>query len=400
MTKLLTGILGFLLILAKVSCTEEDACRELPDGSPDLACTSFQVGIAVDYDQFPYPTKCTAQENVRMEQRLASHIISLADDYYMTNDITLTPFLEIEPADIHLESLSNRVCQSFAVHARTTITFAGVRSTIHGGDVGVSPGTAITGAYQFEDGGARQGNSGDFAAHALTAHADALAIREDATNIAIEIGGKTFTPGTYRSGSAINIAYGTVVTLDGLNQPNPVFLFQAGTTLITAAGTSFILKNGASAENVVWALGTAATLGASSVVEGSILAGTAITFGTGSELRGCALAGSAVTFASQGSIEVTEQNRNRELYWGGEFFYFVSAHMSCISCGRDDGDGRARRLRTSVDTEFECYMSEMLTLAMRLEVRESGEEAGCFGNWNYMEIVFQEKTRSNLRGGQ
>jgi hypothetical protein len=120
--------------------------------------------------------------------------------------------------------------------------------------------------------------------------------------MAIEMGGQTFTPGTYRSGSAINFAHGTVVTLDGLNQPNPQFLFIAGSTLVTAADTKFILTNGAKAEHVVWALGTAATLGARSVVEGSILAGTAITFGSQSVLHGCALAQSAVTFESQGYV--------------------------------------------------------------------------------------------------
>jgi hypothetical protein len=110
----------------------------------------------------------------------------------------------------------------------------------------------------------------------------------------IEIGGLTFTPGTHRSDSAINFAYGTVVTLDGRNETNPVFLFIAGSTLVTAADTYFILKNGAKAENVRWALGTAATLGANSVIEGSILAGTSITFGTKSKLYGCALAQAAV----------------------------------------------------------------------------------------------------------
>jgi hypothetical protein len=120
----------------------------------------------------------------------------------------------------------------------------------------------------------------------------------------IEIGGLTFTPGTYRSDSAINFAHGTVVTLDGLNETNPEFRFIAGSTLVTAADTSFILINGAKAEKVLWALGSAATLGARSVVEGSILAGTAITFGTKSILHGCALALSAVTFESEGYIEL------------------------------------------------------------------------------------------------
>jgi hypothetical protein len=120
--------------------------------------------------------------------------------------------------------------------------------------------------------------------------------------MAIEMGGLTFTPGTYRSGSAINIALGAVVTLDGQGQANPEFLFIAGSTLVTAADTYFILINGAKAENVLWVLGSAATLGARSVVQGSILAKTAITFGAQSILHGCALAQSAVTFESQGYI--------------------------------------------------------------------------------------------------
>jgi hypothetical protein len=59
-------------------------------------------------------------------------------------------------------------------------------------------------------------------------------------------------------------------------------------------------------ENVVWALGTAATLGDRSVVQGSILAGTAIIFGAEPELHGYALAQSAVTFAGGGYIDLTD----------------------------------------------------------------------------------------------
>jgi hypothetical protein len=165
--------------------------------------------------------------------------------------------------------------------------------------VGVSPGTSITGAFEF-DGGKIESDSSDFAALVLAAHTEAMT--DDAVPMAIEIGGLTFKPGTHRSGSAINFAHGTVVTLDGDNETNPVFRFIAKSTLVTAADTRFDLINGAKAENVLWTLGTAATLGARSVVEGSILAGTAITFGTQSELHGCALAQSAVTFESEGSV--------------------------------------------------------------------------------------------------
>jgi hypothetical protein len=202
------------------------------------------------------------------------------------------------------ESVSSRVCKNFAVHARTTITFDGVLTTILGGDVSVSPGTATTGTPQLEDGQVVE-DSADFAASVLVAHTEAM--REPAEPMFIEIGGLTFTPGTHRSDTSMNFAYGTVVTLDGLGETDPVFLFQARSTLVTAADTYFILKNGAKAENVLWVLGTAATLGANSTVEGSILAGTAITFGTKSVLHGCALAQSAVTFESEGTVDVTQK---------------------------------------------------------------------------------------------
>jgi hypothetical protein len=193
-------------------------------------------------------------------------------------------------------------------------------STIDGGDAGVSPGTSITGDYRFKDGTGRVVlESSAFAASVLVAYAVAMEVRREGRAMAIEIGGLTFTPGTYRSNSAINFAYGTVVTLDGLWQQNPVFLFQAGSTLVTAANSKFVLINGAKAENVYWALGTAATLGANSVLEGSILAGTAITFGTKSVLHGCALAQSAVTFESGGSIVKNHyfDNRNVNQYLRG-----------------------------------------------------------------------------------
>jgi hypothetical protein len=196
----------------------------------------------------------------------------------------------------------NKVCGNFALHARTAITFSeGGLTTIDGGDVGVSPGTAITGTPKIHD-GTVVGNSDVFAASVKAEYDVAMAFHAGEKFMAIEMGGLTFIPGTYRSDSAINIAHGSKVTLDG----NGVFLFIAATTLVTAADIEFILVNGATAENVIWALGTAATLGARSVVEGSILAGTAITFEVGSKLNGCALAQSAVTFAFGGSIKARD----------------------------------------------------------------------------------------------
>jgi hypothetical protein len=146
--------------------------------------------------------------------------------------------------------------------------------------------------------------SNAFAGTVTAYHTAAMVVGVGEEAMAIEIGGQPFKPGTHRSGSAINFAYGTFVTLDGEYDPNPEFIFIAGSTLVTAANTYFVLINGAKAENVLWVLGSAATLGANSVLEGSILAGTAVTFGTQSELHGCALAQSAVTFESGGSVMV------------------------------------------------------------------------------------------------
>ena len=199
------------------------------------------------------------------------------------------------------ESLSHSVCEHFAVHAGTSVTFDGVLTTIHGGDVGA--GVQITGNCLLEHGG-QEFLKSNFAASVISAHGAAIAVQDhEHALIGGEIGDMTFTPGTYRFTSGLSIGTGTVVTLDGNYEPNPVFLFISGSTLITATGTSFILKNGATADNILWALGTAATLGSYSVLEGNILAGTAITVGKLAKLNGCALAKSGVAFESEGSIK-------------------------------------------------------------------------------------------------
>ena len=176
----------------------------------------------------------------------------------------------------------------------------------------------MTGPHQFEDGGGLVDDSGAFGADVSAAHGEAMAVRNDGIAMVGGIGGMTFTPGIYRSSGAVIVTLGTVVTLDGLNETNPVFLFQCYSTLDTGANSAVVLKNGATAENVLWALGTTGTLGANSVLVGSIIAGTAITFGLRSELRGCALAETTVTFDSEGSIGLTHSvdgAENTEARW-------------------------------------------------------------------------------------
>ena len=80
------------------------------------------------------------------------------------------------------------------------------------------------------------------------------------------------------------------LTLDAQGNPNAVFIFQAGSTLTTASASSIKLIDGAQACDVYWQLGGSATLGASSVLLGNILAHTSISMNNGVTVYGRALA--------------------------------------------------------------------------------------------------------------
>ena len=185
----------------------------------------------------------------------------------------------------------------FAVLAGTTVTSAGV-STI-GGDIGVSPGTAITGFGPGTLTGSKEGGNPTAAAaqtDLATAYAD-VAGRTATTTVAAlgEAGpGQTLGPGVYAHGSGLELA-GTL-NLNAGGDPDAVFIFQAGSTLGTAAGSTVNLQNGAQACNVFWQVGSSATLGANSVLKRSLLVHTAVTVGASVNVAGRILAmGAAVT---------------------------------------------------------------------------------------------------------
>jgi len=177
---------------------------------------------------------------------------------------------------------------NFSVLAGSTVTNTG--STVISGDVGVSPGTAVTGfppglasgAIHKADGAAAQAQT------ALTAGYIDAAGRSGGTTVAGDLVGQTFTPGVYKSTSSL--ALSGDVTLDAQGDSAAVFIFQISSTLTTGSGSHVILANGASACNVFWQVGSSATLGTNSVFKGNILALTSITITTGVNLQGRALA--------------------------------------------------------------------------------------------------------------
>jgi uncharacterized repeat protein (TIGR01451 family) len=187
---------------------------------------------------------------------------------------------------------------SFAVLAGSTVTNTG--PTTINGDLGLSPGTSVTG---FPPG---QVNGSTYVADsvALEAQTDLTAAYNDAAarpvtaTVPVELGGTTLTPGVYNSAAGTFGITGTL-TLDAQGDPNAVFIFQAASTLITAAASNVTLINGAQASNVFWVVGSSATLGTDSTLQGTVMALASITVTTGTSIDGRALArNGAVTLDS------------------------------------------------------------------------------------------------------
>lgn len=83
--------------------------------------------------------------------------------------------------------------------------------------------------------------------------------------------GEVLTPGVYTFGGVINVQ-GTL-TLNGGGNPNALFIIRAiGAAINTVAGTTIVLTNGATANNVFWVAGGAIGLGASTTMKGTLMA--------------------------------------------------------------------------------------------------------------------------------
>ncbi len=179
---------------------------------------------------------------------------------------------------------------AFAVLAGSTVTNGG--PTMIAGDLGVSPGSAVTGfppgivvgLQHVTDTTAAQG-----IADLLTAYNDAKGRTLCPVLVAGNLGSLTLTPGLYMSTSSLEISSGDL-TLDAQGDSTAVFIFQMASTLTTTVGRQVILSNGALAANVFWQVGTSATLGATSIFDGTIMADQTITLNSGATLNGRALA--------------------------------------------------------------------------------------------------------------
>jgi hypothetical protein len=179
--------------------------------------------------------------------------------------------------------------ESFAVLAGTTITNTGATTII--GDVGVSPGTSITGQETINLTGSYYTAGAALAAkNALTVAYTDLAGRAATQTLSTNLGGLIVTPGVYTVPAGTTNLSGTL-TLDGQGDPDAVWVFQMPSTLITSPNAVVNVINTGAGAGVYWLVGSSATLDTDTSFEGNILALTSITLNAGADiLNGRALA--------------------------------------------------------------------------------------------------------------
>jgi hypothetical protein len=192
---------------------------------------------------------------------------------------------------------------TFAVLGATTVTNAG--ASVITGDLGVSPGTAVTG---FGPGVILNGSihAGDVVA--TQAQVDLAAAYGNAAGriggipAAADLGGLTLTPGVYSA--LTSLALTGNVTLDGQNNAKSVFIIQIGTSFGIAGNSTVTLINKADACNVFWTVGTSATIAANAAFAGTLLAQTSVTLAAGVSVNGRVLAQTGAVTLSSNAVTV------------------------------------------------------------------------------------------------
>jgi hypothetical protein len=195
--------------------------------------------------------------------------------------------LSVAPTSQAATFVSLGTADNFAVLGGSGITNTGPTAVV--GDIGTFPTITYTGKASVTQTGTD--HAGDAITQAaktdlVTAYngvvAQALTLSTGA------IAASTLVPGVYNSGTSLGLS-GNII-LDAGGNTNAVFVFQAGSTIVTASGTNITLINGGQACNVFYAAGSSATLGTGTHLVGNVIAMQSITDNGGSVVNGRLLA--------------------------------------------------------------------------------------------------------------
>jgi hypothetical protein len=215
---------------------------------------------------------------------------------------------------------------SFSVLGGSTITNTG--QTTMFGDLGLAPGSSVTGApvvlgeKHIDDALANEAKS------ALTTAATTAANEASNGSAGEDLAGHAFLPGVYTASTSLLLSSGSV-TLNAQGDPNAVFIFQIGSTLTTGSNTSVSLINGAQACNVFWQVGSSATLGTGTHFVGTIMAADSITANTGTTIHGRLLAQTAAVTLQENTI-TTSTCASSETGNGGGIETITSAEKTAL----------------------------------------------------------------------
>jgi hypothetical protein len=196
------------------------------------------------------------------------------------------------PAAAQASAVGLGTVGSFVALGGATVTNTG--PSVLNGDLGVAPGTALTGfglpavvngATHDNDGVAAQAQLDLTTAYDVAA-GQPVAPADDLTGQ--DLGNQVLTAGAYRYTSDAQLT--GALTLDAQGDPNAQFVFEIASALTTASASSVLLINGASPCNVYWQVGTSATLGSTTSFVGNLMSLASISLNNGATVIGRVLA--------------------------------------------------------------------------------------------------------------
>ena len=198
----------------------------------------------------------------------------------------------------------------FGVLGASTVTNTG--ATTVNGDLGIRPGLSCTG-FQAPCIGGGPGivtgviHAGD--ATALAAQTRMVTVYNNLAGQACtmvltgtDLGGLTLGPGVYCFSSSAQLT--GALTLDGGGNPSAAWVFQIGTTLTTAVGSSVNFINSGRACGAFWQVGSSATLGTTTNFAGNVVALASITLNNSANSDGALFARTGAVTLDTNTVNV------------------------------------------------------------------------------------------------